>query len=176
MKSEKMTFIQIENAIFEAIFHDDKKKLEFFINSFLEEFLTITAQNEILIDCFKSQSVNCFKYIVENVAYPSKVKELNRLQSYLSEAISSTSTQLVSMEISVDDFTDKHLVMIELLGSESAKSVVGKLLLAGLDPTITTFAFNVFLQAQNISPMDYLSDAQTSIEKELCLKLMAAGV
>ena len=174
MKSEKVTLAQVELAIFAAIKARDVGKLKTIINVFYDAFLQITKEHTVLIDCFKEHSVDCFKYIVESVVYPTKTQELDRLENYLTGAISANGTTLVSMQLSVNDFTAGHILMIEVLDEETAKEIITKLLVGGLKPTITKFTFAVFLQAQSTTPLDYLLLAKSSIEKELCLKLIAS--
>ena len=174
MNSEKVTLNQVELAIFEAIKAHDSEKLKNIIDMFYDHFLQVTNEHSVIIDCFKLQSLDCFKYIVEKVDYPTKNQELNKLDNYLDKVISAKRTALASMQLSTEDVTSKHVLMIEALDTEIAQVVIGKLLLSGLEPTITMFAFDVFLQAQSTSPLDYLPNAKNSIEKELCLKLISS--
>lgn len=164
----KFTHDDLIKLLTEAVVENDITFLDACNNEYPELVSVVVCKEMLLIKAFSAKSIDAFTWIVDNVSCPSKLRQLDTVKGAIKE-------RLKSLDTSTKDELQKDLDIATTFTNEELENELIRSLSDSRWVTIHVLLFRAFLRANNFEPYDYLSNAKTDREKELCIEIISTS-
>lgn len=148
--------------VYQAIEKDDSVALNSLVNKNRDLIRAAASEKYLVLEAFKRNAQKCMKYLLNNLEFESKERQVRAVEDYILKKLSKKSQVL----------NESELDCVQLLNTATIEDKIFERKAVQVEPSEHVVYFRAFLRSKGMTPMQYLPNSVNEKEKFLCLSLL----